>query len=157
MCGRPSRLTAARRSSVLTTALPFASCPVTIRLTSRAMAFLPFVTLKDTASVRLGLVFLRAPRDPSRQQDRRLCGGCGERYIPDAVQGGWNSADPSGRRAESDGARDVRRGFRHGGHALRQGPALAARPCPHPVDRCLEGGGLARCQGDRDRRGFPRS
>jgi hypothetical protein len=40
MCGRPSRLTAWSRSSVLTTALPVASCPVTIRLTSSAMVFL---------------------------------------------------------------------------------------------------------------------
>src|SRR6516164_6062109 len=40
MCGRPNLLTAASRSSVLITALPFASCPVTMRLTSIAMSVL---------------------------------------------------------------------------------------------------------------------
>src|SRR6516164_72662 len=37
ICGRPSRLTAGSRSSVLITALPFASCPVTMRRTSIAI------------------------------------------------------------------------------------------------------------------------
>ena len=39
--------------------------------------------------------------------------------------------------------------FATAGHALRQDPPLAARPCPHPLDRHLEGGGAARRQGGR--------
>src|SRR5580693_8769709 len=49
MCGRPSLLTAGRRSSVLMTALPFASCPVMMRLTSIAMSILlrrPFARVR---------------------------------------------------------------------------------------------------------------
>jgi hypothetical protein len=55
MCGRPSLLTAGSRSSVLITALPFASCPVTMRLTSMAMSVLlrcPFARVRINPSDR---------------------------------------------------------------------------------------------------------
>ena len=44
MCGRPSLLTAWSRSSVVTIALPLASCPVTMRRTSSAISALLLVT-----------------------------------------------------------------------------------------------------------------
>ena len=45
--------------------------------------------------------------------------------------------------------------FATAGHAVRQDPALAARACPHPLDRHLEGRGAARRQGGGHRQGFP--
>ena len=55
------------------------------------------------------------------------------------------------------GTRAVRRGPDDAGHAGRPDPALAARPCPHPLDRHLEGGGAARRQGGGDLGGLPRA
>src|SRR5207249_684935 len=40
-------------------------------------------------------------------------------------------------------------------HAVGQGPAQPARPCPDPLDRHVAGGGAARRQGGGDRGRFP--
>ena len=54
-----------------------------------------------------------------------------------ALQVGRNPADPSGRRAQGDRTRHVRRRLQAARHAVRQDPALAARPRAHPLDRHL--------------------
>ena len=74
-----------------------------------------------------------------------------------ALQVGWNPAGSSRRRAEGhrDGAVRLRPG--DAGHAGRPHPALTPRPCAHPLDRYLEGGGAARRQGGGDLRGLPRA
>ena len=55
------------------------------------------------------------------------------------------------------GPRAVRLRLRDAGHAGRPHPALAARPCAHPLDRHLEGRGAARRQGGGHLRGLPRA
>ena len=47
--------------------------------------------------------------------------------------------------------------LRAAGTLYGKDPALAARPCAHPLDRHLEGRGAARRQGGGDRGGLPRT
>src|SRR5947207_931480 len=52
---------------------------------------------------------------------------------------GWHAADTPGWRAEGDRPGDVCRRLHDGRSDHRQDPALAACPCPDPIDQHIEG------------------
>ena len=88
---------------------------------------------------------------------RGSCERCDRARYGKNIQMGRDPAGSARRRAEGDGEGAVRRRPGDARHAGRPHPAFAARPCAHPFDRCLEGGGAARRQGGGDRRGLPRA